>query len=491
MKSNISSLRAFGGAVSTILAMFLAGLPQLAHCQTPAPQPSLSELLEKGLYSEETKGDLDSAIQIYQQVLSGAKAGQALAAQAQFRLGMCYYKKKQHAEASAAFEKLVKDYPDQKDLVARAHDYLGGDLGLQPTPWADGEAMQLDIKFPSGFKIGMMNYSVFADDLNGRRIWRLASHGVAGMATFSRVEVDADSFKPIHSRWKHPLIGDVDAVYADGRAELKTAGKNEIKKVDLEGMVFDNEEAIQLMRRLPLAVGYKTSVRIITTLGGGTIIPLEIVVTNVESIVVAAGAFDCYKAELSNKQTFWYETNAPHLLVKFEAGGAIAELTSVSHRQPGEPSKYLDPAFNFSMTAPADWFFFRGESKNAKESAHVTILDPEAVATSEVTVRSMESLKLEAKKSARDCAEQEISEYVKELKDFRMRDESWSQRTVDGRSGVSFIGDYSDKSGNQTLYSVNAFGVTNAAKFVLTIDAKGFDGFKPKFDAVVDSYRAH
>ena len=49
-----------------------------------------------------------------------ADARPSLAAQAQYRLAVCYYKKKNFAEATAAFEKLVKDYPDQKELIARA-----------------------------------------------------------------------------------------------------------------------------------------------------------------------------------------------------------------------------------------------------------------------------------------------------------------------------------------------------------------------------------
>src|SRR6266699_5748442 len=68
---------------------------------------SPSELFEKGVYSEETKGDLDAALALYQQVIAEAKGSQALAAQAQYRLAVCYYKKKNFAEATAAFEKLV------------------------------------------------------------------------------------------------------------------------------------------------------------------------------------------------------------------------------------------------------------------------------------------------------------------------------------------------------------------------------------------------
>ena len=154
---------------------------------------SLSELLEKGIYSEETKGDLDGAMQLYKQVVSEAKAGQAVAAQAQYRLGVCQYKKRNFSEANAAFEKLIKDYPDQKELVAKARDYLASAMALLPPPWVDGEALQLDIKFPTGFKIGTVIYSINSGELNGRRIWQPHARTFAGVQSFSRVEVEAEA----------------------------------------------------------------------------------------------------------------------------------------------------------------------------------------------------------------------------------------------------------------------------------------------------------
>ena len=59
----------------------------LFPCTSHADSPS--ELLEKGIFSEETKGDLDEAIKIYRQILADAKANRGFVAQAQYRLGQC------------------------------------------------------------------------------------------------------------------------------------------------------------------------------------------------------------------------------------------------------------------------------------------------------------------------------------------------------------------------------------------------------------------
>jgi tetratricopeptide (TPR) repeat protein len=280
MKTKYELSKQTVGAKAFLLFLALMSLFSFTHTSFAA---SLSELLEKGIYSEETKGDLEGAMKLYEQIVAEGKDGQAVAAQAQYRLGVCYYKKKNYTKATSIFEKLVKDFPEQKDLVALAQEYLAGAVTLMPVPWVDGEQLRLDIKLGSGFKIGPSTYSANAiDETNGRKIWQVSSRLFAGVQQLSKVQVDADSFKPLHSRWKHTLLGDVDAVYSPGKVEMKFKGKDEVKKTDLEGIVYDNEEVVQLMRRLPLATNYSTRIQILSTLGGGNIIPLKIEVAGID-----------------------------------------------------------------------------------------------------------------------------------------------------------------------------------------------------------------
>ena len=69
---------------------------------------SLAERLEKGIYTEETVGDLDAARDIYLQIVVDAEANRVVAAQAQFRLGQCFLKQEKKDEAIAAFKKLIE-----------------------------------------------------------------------------------------------------------------------------------------------------------------------------------------------------------------------------------------------------------------------------------------------------------------------------------------------------------------------------------------------
>lgn len=86
----------------------------------PARAESVSALLEKAIYSEETAGNLDEAIKLYKQIVAEAKANRPAVAQAMFRLGACQMKKGQTADAVATLNALIAHYPDQKELVAKA-----------------------------------------------------------------------------------------------------------------------------------------------------------------------------------------------------------------------------------------------------------------------------------------------------------------------------------------------------------------------------------
>jgi tetratricopeptide (TPR) repeat protein len=475
-------------AKTTLLLLSVASLIGAA---LPVSGASVSELLEKGIYTEETKGDLDGAIQLYQQVVSEGKTEQAIAAQAQYRLGVCNHKKKNYTAATAAFEKLLRDYPEQKELVARASDYLAKSVTLLPAPWVDGEEMRLDIKFPSGLKLGMADYFVDSGESNGQKIWRVGSHMFAGVQSISRVEVEADSMKPLHSRWKHPVIADADTVYSSGHATLKLASKDSAKTIDLAGVVYDNEEAIQLFRRLPLAAGYKTTLNILASLSGGNLIPLGVEVVGQEKVETAAGTYDCYKVELSIHQTFWYSTDEHHYLVKFEAGGITAELSEVRQRKAGEPVKFQNAGLNLSLSAPADWVFYHGDADTEEKVLFkLIILDPEAIATGFLMVQSLNSLKPEAQKSAREWAQKQLANDAKEKKDVQVRPESWTARNVAGQPGVSVITDYTEGKEKQVSYSIFSLGSANASRFLFMVEAKDFDRLRPKFDAIVNSYQA-
>jgi hypothetical protein len=110
-----------------------------------ADAQSGADLLQKGIYAQETLGDLDGAIRLYREV-TGSAAPKPIAAQAQYQLVLCMLQKGDRAAASHEFDLLTHNFPDQQDFIDKARKLIPGESKLLAPPWADGEASQLNIK---------------------------------------------------------------------------------------------------------------------------------------------------------------------------------------------------------------------------------------------------------------------------------------------------------------------------------------------------------
>jgi len=98
----------------SILGAFLA----LLAASPLARGASAAELLEKGIYAEETKGELKAAAEIYRQIVEDAGADRSLVAQAQLRFGLCQLKLGNKPQAIAALDRLTQEFPDADKLLA-------------------------------------------------------------------------------------------------------------------------------------------------------------------------------------------------------------------------------------------------------------------------------------------------------------------------------------------------------------------------------------
>jgi hypothetical protein len=454
---------------------------------SPAAPESPSELLEKGIYNQDTKGDLDSAIAIYQQVVAEASSNRSLAAQAQFRLGQFYLKKNPPADATAAFEKLIRDFPSEKQLIAQAREYLPGKLTLGPVPWVDGERLQLNIGLASGMDIGTVEYRAdLAPPVNGHKVWRVGARLMAGPQSVSSVDADAETFRPLSSHWKHSMLGEVSATYRTGSVEVQRVGKAQPTTITFDGPILDNEEAMHAMRRFPLQVGYKTTLPVATTLGG-TVISIGVDVQGKETVEVPAGKFDCFKVHLGLvNQDFWFSDDAHRYLVKFDAGPITAQLTSITQRKPGEAVRFHDDELGISFTAPADWVVWRAKNGQPPKQELIRTLDPGAD-TDDGGMRlfATDSLSDAAQKSARAWAEEEIAKN----KNVKVRPDSRKNYTIDGRTGVACTVEYTEVGKPRVQFLLRVLGPKESELFVLTSAPEKFDALKAQFDSILTSYR--
>jgi hypothetical protein len=215
-------------------------------------------------------------------------------------------------------------------LSARLAEAALEKLVLQPPPWTDGEQMQLDAKGQEATSLTRMTFTVRAGVTNGQRIWRLMFDATGSERVHHLVEVEADTFKPIHSHYETGTEV-AEITYKAGLAVCEGPHQNQVRKSKHVGPVFDNDEYFQLLRRLPLKPGYKIRLPMLSPSQRGIIVwPEE--VSGLETVTVPAGTFQCFAIKRDrNGQAYWYSTDPHHYLVKIEVGTTVYELSTVRH----------------------------------------------------------------------------------------------------------------------------------------------------------------
>jgi hypothetical protein len=101
-----------------ILTNFVAAAVWAAALAVPVSAQSASELLQKGIYTQDTVGDLDGAIQIYREILSSSPAQHEIAAEAQYRLAQALIRKGDLTGAALEFQTLARDYSEYRALIS-------------------------------------------------------------------------------------------------------------------------------------------------------------------------------------------------------------------------------------------------------------------------------------------------------------------------------------------------------------------------------------
>jgi ankyrin repeat protein len=85
----------------------------------------LTQSLQHGLFEEEANQNLDAAIKAYQSVLTQADEQRKVVATALFRLGECYSKLGKTNEATAQYQRILRDFSEQEQLVKLSRENVG------------------------------------------------------------------------------------------------------------------------------------------------------------------------------------------------------------------------------------------------------------------------------------------------------------------------------------------------------------------------------
>jgi len=466
----------------------------------PAAAQSAAELLEKGIYTEQTVGDLTAAIEIYTQVVENDKANRSYVAQAQYRLGMCYLKRGSDAEARVALDKLIREFPEQEQLVARARERLAAAqpaLALGPAPWEDGETLEYRMNLPTGKVIGSLLLRAESTVVDGFAAWRLELRRfIANNADaygVSRILVDRHTQRPISSTFRHGILGNADAIF--GLDGVKITGGPTVTHVDSQQEIYDNDQSMHLMRMLPLEPGYEVRFALLPT-WTAEIIEIGLKVTGKEICQVPAGEFECYAVDLDigqpgrsagrQKHTYWFSTGRERYPLRIKDGGVVIELAEIGRSEPGATVAFGLENFGFSSILPAGWWFYEHGMTARTNKAMIRLLDPDAAAISAVEVDRCPRGKCP---SLQQTAEREVSGARRRFDAYKLRQESWTERTVDGRPLISFVGDYERDGKPWVQYRIYTFVDDVRLEFIFRTPVGRFEGLRAAFDSIVDNVK--
>ncbi len=450
----------------------------------PVAGQSVTDLLQKGIYTQETVGDLDGAIKIYRQVISSASQSRSYAAQAQYRLGLCLLKKGEKAEAAKAFEKLVQDYSDEKELVAKAKEQMAADSKLLPAPWGDTELLHFQIKLPNGRVVGTKIITIEPSETNHQDvIMKDREYMGATPVLWSVIEANRETLRPVTDWFKSPYIGDERTDYQSTTARMEIKGQ-EPKVFNLDGAIFGNDEWPFWFRRLPLAPGYKTILPIMAPFRGP--IKINLRVSGIEDIELPIGKFRCYKVELPEvHQTLWIAVDGARPMVKMEAMGASVELVKTQRMDMG-PVIYQDPKFSLSFAAPRGWIVVPDSDDH---ETTLFLLDPEAKGGVTISAEEQTTGRPEIAKELHASLDEHVRRRSKVHTEYKIRQDSVQSRQIGGTQALSCVAEFLDDKTSMVEYLTWVRSENTDSLFSATVEASGFDEFRKRIDPILENLK--
>jgi tetratricopeptide (TPR) repeat protein len=456
-----------------------------------AQDPSV--LLEKAIYTEETLGNLSDAIGIYQQVAAAAEADRATAALALYRLGICYQKSGREQDALAAFAKLAKVYPEQKDLIAKIPGEPSKGLEFQPAPWVDGEVLRMGVKVRSGSQAGTQFYYISSVQESGKTLWKLWTvDGNVGITQHTTVLMDAADFSPTTSIQDSGSYGIFQALFSPQQVEIVTTRQKSVarKQIPLDRAVYDYAQLAYLLRCLPLREGFQAGIRIVVS-EKASIWDAKIAVAARENVTVPAGTFECFKTTVERagqKTTYWISTDAHSYIVKEDqAGITTLELTSIDTAENGKPVYYADNKTGISLEAPPGWLI--GSADMGSE--HLTsFFGPGAEAEGSMIFVARKQNEPD-NTSLDEEADKKINREQKQYKEFAVRPDSRETTTVSGFNAVRYIADFKQLSSEEDTvrYQFILASPTRWYEIRFETGKENFEMIRPALDAILSSLR--
>ena len=450
-----------------------------------AAQPA-SDLLQTGIFEQETAGDLDGAIRIYRQILSSSADMRLYAPQAQYRLGVCLLRKGDNAGATEAFAALSRNYPEARDLIARARESMTDRGGLLPAPWSDTEVAEYRWNIPNvddGWSLTRI-----APAVGGKNL-RIQINFYSPRLYTTIVDVEPAEMRPVEATYRPPNDG--------------SQGRKRAMRRDAAAGPYEYGELLFLLRRMPLYVGWAQSIPVLGPAGRRA--ELNASVTGQESITVPAGTFQCFKVVLainpespsapytapgndwpadSTPQVLWYGVDGARPLVKMQAAGHTGELASLRTGEQMGTSSYRDPVIGYSFSVPAGWVYHSRAAFNGPATS-VDLLDPEFQVRVTISGKSQKT----PKESIHDILVAGAVQAQQTSGTGLVTSSPFQSGKVGDHESLTWVAEQNGPDDHTIRYTTWVQSEATRASIVAIVPAGNFSRFQSRFQAILNSFR--
>jgi hypothetical protein len=258
-----------------LIAVFIGVLLTAYGFQT---SPEYKILFEKAKFTMETKGDLNGAIALFNDIIKKYPKEREYAAKSQLYIGLCY-EKLGVKEAQKAYQKVVSSYPEQTEAVKLANEKLS--LLLRAEATAGNEDKELSIrrvKELSGMGIlGTVSpdgrYLLYAED--GDLDVTIYEIGTENKRLLIKGDIESDAYdsrwspdgKLVAYTWYHDN-GQIDLriIGLDGTEPRVLYSDARVSWLDLEGWSPDGKSILTT-----IYLGHKTSQMVLVSVHDGSV----------------------------------------------------------------------------------------------------------------------------------------------------------------------------------------------------------------------------
>jgi hypothetical protein len=205
-------------------------------------------------------------------------------------------------------------------------------------PWPEEETATYRILDDDDEEVGTAELSVRPGDDGQVVLRQYYEFPETAFVNQAEVYVDLAELQPLRTSFR--IEGpdgtrECTAEYGDGRVDIHTVGEDgeHDDSLDVPIVAYDSWSDLFLWRTIEFSQGYETEYADILScvLARAQRIGAELRVAGSETIKVPAGTFETWHVEIDagREQDAWFTTDESHVLVRYDNGEQVFELTRV------------------------------------------------------------------------------------------------------------------------------------------------------------------